>query len=163
MGMLSSKMRDVLIDHLDGRAVPIVKPIGASGGAYKAVEALAASRDADRSLTIRALLTRGFLKHNSNRAKPPTHTLITEAGRKELGALLGEYADAILRARFEMPPAGDAVPTLPAPHRRLAENRALAAAGVDIPGAGAHLSKDYFTPGAEGAADGSPTETGREG
>ena len=27
MGMLSSKMRDVLIDHLDGRAVPIVKPI----------------------------------------------------------------------------------------------------------------------------------------
>ena len=159
MGMLSSKMRDVLIDHLDGRAVPIVKPIGASGGAYKAVEALAASRDADRSLTIRALLTRGFLKHNSNRAKPPTHTLITEAGRKELGALLGEYADAILRARFEMPPSGDGADITRWHDRR---RREAAYFPVDIPAADAHLIGDNCTR-SEGADDGSPTETGREG
>ncbi len=155
MGMLSSKMRDVLIDHLDGRPVPLLRTSELSG--------VEAKRCADRWLTTRSLLLRGFLKHNSNGAKAPTHTLVTEAGRRELGALLGEYADAIVRARFEMPPAGDAVPTLPAPHRRLAENRALAAAGVDIPDAGAHLSMDNFTPATEGAADGSPTEAGREG
>ncbi len=101
MGMLSSKMRDVLIDHLDGAAVPVVKiKISELGG-------LDASRAADRYITTRALILRGFLKYPSNRAKAPTHTLITEAGRAELGMLLGEYADALARARSLLPAAED--------------------------------------------------------
>jgi hypothetical protein len=159
MPLLSSKMRDVLIDHLDGQAVPVVRPVGADGGEWKAHEGLAASRNADRHITTRALLARGFLKYNSNRAKAPTHTFITDAGRKELGALLGEYADALARARFEMPPTGDGAPTPPASHRRLAEAQALADAGiaaVDFPG-GAHILGGKILPRTQGAADGDPS------
>ena len=134
MAMLSTKMRDVLIDHLDGAAVPIIKISELSG--------LDASRAADRHLTTRALILRGFLKHNSNRAKAPTHTLITEAGRAELAALLGEYADALIRARFELPPAGDAAIPSRGQERRRHEAEHFP---VDIPAADAHLSGDYFT------------------
>ena len=164
MTLLSSNMRDVLIDHLDGREVPIMRVSelqgyrGAAGG--------------DRLRTTQALLARGLLKTNGARSasyavqqhqKAPTHTTITEAGRRELCALLGEYADAIMRARFEMPPSGDGVPIPPIPHRRLAEAARAARSGVDIRDESAHLSMDNFTPATEGAADGSPTEAGREG
>jgi len=151
--MLSSKMRDVMIDHLDGRAVPIIRISELSG--------VEASRAADRHITTRALLLRGFLKPNSNQTKNPVYTLITEKGRAELCALLGEYADAILRARFELPPRGDEAPPT---SRSLAENRVAHRRGwtlpVDIPAADAHLGMDYFTPATEGASDGDPTEAG---
>ncbi len=150
MAMLSSKMRDVLIDHLDGAAVPIIKISELSG--------LDASRAADRHLTTRALILRGFLKHNSNRAKAPTHTLITEAGRAELAALLGEYADAIVRARLELPPVGEHYEALPAAKRRQEEFRKLAGA-VDIPGE-AHILGGRILPPAEGAADGDDRSQG---
>jgi hypothetical protein len=87
---LSTTMRDVLIEHLDGAAVPIVR------------------RPGDRDRVVKALILRGLLKVNSNQAKAPTHTLITEPGRAELAALLGEYADAIVRAKFQMPPQAEA-------------------------------------------------------
>lgn len=154
MAMLSSKMRDVLIDHLDGAAVPIIKISELSG--------LDASRGADRHITTRALILRGFLKHNSNRAKVPTHTLITEAGRAELCALLGEYADAIMRARLELPPVGEHYEALPAAKRRQEEFRRLAGARVDIPG-GAHILAGTILPPTEGAADGDAAAETREG
>ena len=162
MAMLSSNMRDVLIEHLDGTAVPIMRVSelrgfrGAAGG--------------DRLRTTQALLARGLLKTNGARSsahafqphqKAATHTLITEAGRRELCALLGEYADAITRARFEMPPSGDGLPIPPLPHRRAAQSKMDARrAGVDISAADAHLSEDYFTHATEGASDGDPTEAG---
>ncbi len=159
MTLLSSNMRDVLIEHLDGREVPIMRVSelrgfrGAAGG--------------DRLRTTQALLSRGLLKTNGARStayavqqhqKAPTHTMITEAGRRELCALLGEYADAIVRARFELPPTGDGEAVARWQDRR---RREAAHFPVDIPGADAHLSVDYLTR-SEGAADGRPTEAGRE-
>ncbi len=160
MTLLSSHMRDVLIDHLDGREVPIMRVSelqgfrGAAGG--------------DRLRTTQALLSRGLLKTNGARSasyavqqhqKAPTHTTITEAGRRELCALLGEYADAIVRARFEMPPSGDGAATARVQDRRRREAKYFP---VDIPGADAHLSVDDFTR-PEGVPDERPTEAGREG
>ena len=87
MTLLSSNMRDVLIDHLDGREVPVIRVSELSG--------IEASRRGDRILTTRALILRGFLKYPGSRSKAPTHTLITEAGRKELGALPAELMDAL--------------------------------------------------------------------
>jgi hypothetical protein len=148
MTLLSSNMRDVLIDHLD-KEVPILRVAELRG--------FRGSAGGDRIRTVQALLARGLLKTNGIRGKRAgTHTLMTEAGRRELCALLGEYADAIMRARFELPPAGGGVPTAPAPHRRKAEAEALAAGAhfdVDISAAEAHLNGDYPTP-AEGATDG---------
>ena len=160
MTLLSSNMRDVLIDHLDGREVPIMRVSelrgfrGAAGG--------------DRLRTTQALLSRGLLKTNGARSasyavqqhqKAPTHTTITEAGRRELCALLGEYADAIVRARFELPPTGDGAAVERWQDRR---RREAAYFPVDIPAADAHLIGDNCTR-SEGASDGSPTEAGREG
>ena len=142
MTLLSSNMRDVLIDHLDGREVPIVRVSelkgfrGAAGG--------------DRLRTTQALLARGFLKTNGARSsayavqqhqKAPTHTTITEAGRRELCALLGEYADAIMRARFELPPTGDGAAVERWQDRR---RREAAHFPVDNPAGSAHLGVDNF-------------------
>jgi hypothetical protein len=153
MTVLSSNMRDVLIDHLDGREVPIMRVSelrgfrGAAGG--------------DRLRTTQALLARGFLKTDGVQGRrAPVHTTITEAGRAELCALLGEYADALVRARFGMPPSGDGVSIVPAQRRRLAEAKDAARRGVDISAESAHLNVDYFPPAAEGATDGDPTEAG---
>jgi hypothetical protein len=158
--LLSSQMRDVLIDHLDGAEVPIVRVSelkgfrGAAGG--------------DRLRTTQALLARGLLKTNGARStafavqhhqKAPTHTTITEAGRRELCALLGEYADAILRARFEVPPSGDGADLARWQDRH---RREAAYFPVDIPAGSAHLGMDNFTHATEGAADGDAAAEARD-
>lgn len=74
-------MRDVLIDHIDGGRVPF------------------SVQDQLRERSTRALLLRGLLKFDQ--VGPPIrvkYTLLTPAGRRALGALLADYADALARA-----------------------------------------------------------------
>jgi hypothetical protein len=86
--MISRKMRDVLIDHLDGREVPIIHATEASG-----MEA----RDlALKQHTTSALLHRRLLKIDGK--LPPRTTTITESGRSELCRALADWADALARA-----------------------------------------------------------------
>jgi hypothetical protein len=86
--MISPSMRDVLIEHLDG-PVAIIAP-----GAARGLEAMAL---ATRATTLRALLNRGLLRTDAYvlRAR---HTIMTEAGRRELAEALADWADALVRA-----------------------------------------------------------------
>lgn len=86
---LSVAARDVLIEHIDGRPVPIIVPTSvdpidrpAMGCRYKATA---------------ALLKRGFLRTDGSGARPAA-TVITEAGRMKLASELADWADAIQRA-----------------------------------------------------------------
>jgi hypothetical protein len=69
-------LRDVLIEHLDGRQVPVA-------------DLLPHSR---RRRTMRTAVTHGLIEHGW-----PGHTVITERGREELSVLLADYAEALTR------------------------------------------------------------------
>lgn len=91
--MITRKMRDVLIEHIDG-PVPVVVPNGPRGGRY--------ARDvAIRARTIRALLGRRLIRGRSDSPRPD-QTVLTEAGRAELAEALADWADAIVRARRDV-------------------------------------------------------------
>jgi hypothetical protein len=77
--MISPAMRNVLIEHLDG-------PVG--------IDVRGASW---RREVVRCLLNRGLLRTDAYvlRAR---HTIMTEAGRRELAEALADWADALDRA-----------------------------------------------------------------
>lgn len=89
--MISRTMRDVLIDHLDCRAVPILRPSDSSGQDAR-------DRSVRHSVT-EALIVRGLLR-TDHRYKPQT-TIMTEAGRAALAAVLADWAEAIVKAQFK--------------------------------------------------------------
>jgi hypothetical protein len=87
--LLTTGMRDVLIEHIDG-PVPIVRTTDFTG-----IEAHAM---ATRYKSVWALLDRGLLK--KDRELVPKFTIITEPGRAELAKALADWADALVRAGY---------------------------------------------------------------
>jgi hypothetical protein len=93
----SNTMRDILIDHLDGRKIKITAPTGFG------------RETALRFKTTRTLIHYGYLKYTGEgRAGPvpitPTVTVITDDGRRALAKLLASWADVLDRA-YQMNPA----------------------------------------------------------
>ena len=86
--MITRTVREALIAHMDGHAVPYIVISHDDG--------MAASQAAAKATTIRALIARGWLR--PDRCIKPKHTYITELGRAELTRLLAEYADVLTRA-----------------------------------------------------------------
>ena len=87
---ISVAMRDMLIEHLDGVKVPFVVSMKVNDGLL--------SVDAQHRLqTTNALILRGYIR----KTKSQKYTVITTNGRYMLGQLLGDYADALVRA-YEM-------------------------------------------------------------
>lgn len=74
---LTRAMRDVLIEHLDGREVRLV--VG----------------DSHRQKTMASLLDRGMVRPSHLRQR---HTVITEPGRIALAKALADWAEALVRA-----------------------------------------------------------------
>lgn len=91
--MITRKMRDVLIEHIDG-PVPVEVPTGPRGGHHAREVAL-------RARTIRALINNRLLRGKTDSPRP-THTVITMAGRAELAEVLADWADALVRARRDV-------------------------------------------------------------
>lgn len=88
----SSRMRDLLIEHLDGVLVPVVRP-----GTLKGAEAIEA---AHRFKTIESAVAHGWIvyDHGTNGRKiTSVATKITDKGRETIGQILAEWADAIDR------------------------------------------------------------------
>jgi len=91
---ISTGMRAVLISHLDGQKVPFLVSANSR-------------QQQDQMISTAALMRRQMLKPwrgNLNYAEVarPKFTVITEVGREALGKLLGDYADAILRAQAQL-------------------------------------------------------------
>jgi hypothetical protein len=92
--VISAQMRDVLIEHLDGRPVPIILIWNARSTAESA-------RIHHRSRTVGSLIERGLLRTNRVGSRlRPTHTILTDDGREQLAAALGDWADALSRVRW---------------------------------------------------------------
>jgi hypothetical protein len=90
---ISKVMRDVLIEHIDGRPVRI-KPAKTDRTEH-ADQQLMVKRK-----TIHALIERGYLETVVN-AKS-CDTVITTKGREELCAALADWAEALVAARKNM-------------------------------------------------------------
>jgi hypothetical protein len=88
MRVISSNMRDILIEHIDGKYVPFVH--------YTECTGLDASHAQMRLHTINALILRRCIRFVTKSSK---YTVITEVGRETLCRLLGEYADALVRTQ----------------------------------------------------------------
>ena len=86
---LTEAMRDVLIEHLDGRAVPVV--VVAKNG----LDGPALGR---RQQVVQAMVERGYLKQANATTRHP-FTTITDKGRARLSEALANWADALVRAR----------------------------------------------------------------
>jgi hypothetical protein len=87
---ITASMRDVLIDHLDGCACQYLVPSTARGAVRSELWR--------KKLAQRALCQMGYLLATGRNCKV---TVITDAGRAALSKLLGEYADALLRASYD--------------------------------------------------------------
>lgn len=87
---MSRWMRDILISHIDG-PVPIFR------AAPKGVNAAELAR---HRRTTEALVLRGLLRNGPE--NPPRETFVTELGRKKLAEVLGDWADALVRAGWGM-------------------------------------------------------------
>lgn len=74
---LTNIQREMLIAHIDG-AVLIIR--------------------ADYNKVLRALVLRGLLRPSTPHSVRPRATILTEEGRRALGIILGDYADALVRA-----------------------------------------------------------------
>lgn len=74
---LSSAQRDMLIAHIDGDV-----------GIIRSFQAVAR----------KALLARGLLRTPSCHTARPAFTRLTDAGRQAVAVILGDYADALVRA-----------------------------------------------------------------
>ena len=97
---ISRQMRDVLIDHLDGCGVPIIRTSACNPG-------LRNFELAARINTTHALLLRRFIRPDEK--INPTHTYITDSGRAALAAALADWAEALIRAGYDGdPPAAPA-------------------------------------------------------
>ena len=76
---LRTNMRDILIEHMDGKQV-VIRHLG--GGGYWQ--------------TMNGLIARGLIRYD--RTPHPRYTVITEAGRHALAKALADWADALSRA-----------------------------------------------------------------
>lgn len=74
---LSMMQRAVLIDHIDGAVELII---------------------AERKMVRVSLMQIGLLRAENPRAIRPRATVLTEQGRRAVGIILGDYADALVRA-----------------------------------------------------------------
>lgn len=92
---LSDVERDVLIDHLDGVGCRYVVPASARGRQRKELWLKVA---AVKRLVHRKLLRRDFREKGVRGAG--LYSWITDEGRAAVSALLGDYADALLRAAY---------------------------------------------------------------
>lgn len=93
---ITDKMRNVLIDHLDGTPNPIIQPASQSG--------LHARELSWRLLSTSALLARGLLRTDGSAQyrRQPKHTIITEEGRAVLARLFADYAEILVRSGFRV-------------------------------------------------------------
>lgn len=88
MGIITPAQRDVLINHIDGRAVPLIRSALAFNGAE-------ASRAQLNMMTTSALLRLRMLR-TDGKIRPQT-TFITEVGRAALVRALADWADAMTK------------------------------------------------------------------
>lgn len=79
----SKILRDVLIEHLDGKPIKFSLPHSV------------------RRHAARILINRKLLK--GDRTFQPYHTVITDKGRAELAKMLADYADALFRVGYGDP------------------------------------------------------------
>jgi hypothetical protein len=77
---LSAAQKEYLVDHLDGK---------------RAI----ANRDAHEIRTRGALIARKLIQHKETITSRPTATVLTDKGRDALCAILGEYAEQLMRAQ----------------------------------------------------------------
>lgn len=89
---LSRTQRDILIAHLDGAAVPIVRT-------WTFPDKIRNQEAATRFQSTEALIGRKFLKHADNKITP-SHTVMTDLGREALAKTLADWADALMRANY---------------------------------------------------------------
>ena len=92
---ITRRMRDMLIEHLDGSAVPVVNN---SNGRTDPVE------DGHRRHTRRSLLERGLINERGG------FTYITRAGRTKLALALSDWATAIAAASGAIPEFNITIP-----------------------------------------------------
>lgn len=85
---ISTAMRDVLIEHMDGAKVKFVVVAVGYG--------LESCASQSRLKTTTALLQRGLIRFDSPHSRQ--YTVINEAGRFVLATMLGDYADALAKA-----------------------------------------------------------------
>jgi hypothetical protein len=84
---LSTSLRDLLIEHIDGRPVPL--------RTYSRSTMMRSSSAPYQS--VAALIKRGYLEARVGADGVPTETIITEKGRAALAAVLADMADAMRR------------------------------------------------------------------
>jgi hypothetical protein len=77
---LSAAQKEYLVDHLDG-------------------ERSITNRNTNEIRTRGALLSRHFIHHKETITSRPTATVLTDKGRDALCAILGEYAEQLMRAQ----------------------------------------------------------------
>ena len=80
--MITTRMRDLLIEHIDG-PVPIIRN----------------TVRPNRFLIVRGAVELGLLRYDEARCARPKRTVITEKGRELLAEALADWADAITKAR----------------------------------------------------------------
>jgi hypothetical protein len=83
--MLSTMQRDLLVEHIDGTEVPVLRNVPFR---YQAQVGLVA---------------RHWLRWHPKNAITPTATVITPLGRKELALLLAEWAEILVQAHARAP------------------------------------------------------------
>ena len=104
-------MRDILIQHVDNRLVPIIQPLSV-------VDRKERERASQVWKSMVALINRGFIRPDrstrggtvgpgmagpgTDRIVRPTHTVITEAGRVALRKVLAEYAEILVRSGYRV-------------------------------------------------------------
>lgn len=100
--MISARLRDVLIEHLDGPQ-PVVR--NRTAAPKYGLDALQA---ANRMTAVWTLINRGLLR--PDRRVHPRETAITDRGREVLCQALADWADAIVRAQEGL---AETVPEMP--------------------------------------------------
>lgn len=83
MASMTAAMRDLLIEHIDG---PIQVRMNVQG----------------RASLWKAAFAAGLICAVVNSEKRPRHSRLTEGGRKVLARELGNWADALVRAGYDV-------------------------------------------------------------
>lgn len=81
--LMSAAMRDILLQHIDGAEVPIIR-----------------RQEGSRAKSFSCLVRLGLIK--PTKFSHPTHTVITALGRIALRRVLAEYADVLVRAGYRV-------------------------------------------------------------
>lgn len=84
--MITARIRDLLIEHIDGPVPFRVRPQW--------------HKDFGRPMVVKAAIKAGLLRPDCPHTNRPRFTVITEAGREQLSKALADWADAIIRAQY---------------------------------------------------------------